>query len=33
MREGEPENPAVREADKEARGEAWARWQTLLKQL
>ncbi len=33
MRLGEPSNPAVREADKKARDEAWARWKTLLKQL
>jgi carboxymethylenebutenolidase len=33
MRSGEPNNPAVREADKKARDEAWARWKTLLKQL
>jgi carboxymethylenebutenolidase len=33
MRTGEPTNPAVREADKKARDEAWARWKTLLKQL
>jgi carboxymethylenebutenolidase len=33
MRSGEPSNPAVREADKKARDEAWARWKTLLKQL
>jgi carboxymethylenebutenolidase len=33
MRSGEPTNPAVREADRKARDEAWARWKTLLKQL
>ena len=33
MRLGEPNNPAMREADKKARDEAWARWKTLLKQL
>src|SRR6267143_3746908 len=33
MRQGEPSNPAVREADKKARDEAWARWKILLKQL
>ena len=33
MRSGEPSNPAVREGDKKARDEAWARWKTLLKQL
>jgi carboxymethylenebutenolidase len=33
MRTGEPTNPAVREADRRARDEAWARWKTLLKQL
>src|SRR5437868_9933203 len=33
MRLGEPSNPAVREGDKKARDEAWARWKTLLKQL
>jgi carboxymethylenebutenolidase len=33
MRSGEPNNPAVREGDKKARDEAWARWKTLLKQL
>jgi carboxymethylenebutenolidase len=33
MRTGEPTNPAVREADRKARDEAWARWKTLLKQL
>src|SRR5256714_5189805 len=30
---GKPSNPAVREADKKARDEAWARWRALLKQL
>ena len=33
MRSGEPNNPAVREADRKARDEAWVRWKTLLKQL
>jgi len=33
MRLGEPANPAVREDDKKARDEAWARWKKLLKQL
>ena len=33
MRSGEPTNPAVREADRKARDEAWARWKDLLKQL
>src|SRR5437588_3185836 len=33
MRLGEPSNPAVREGDKKARDEAWARWKTLLKQV
>jgi len=33
MRSGEPNNPNVREGDKRARDEAWARWKTLLKQL
>src|SRR5436309_4166767 len=33
MRSGEPNNPAVREGDRKARDEAWARWKTLLKQL
>jgi carboxymethylenebutenolidase len=33
MRSGEPNNPAMREGDKKARDEAWARWKTLLKQL
>jgi carboxymethylenebutenolidase len=33
MRTGEPNNPAVREGDKKARDEAWARWKNLLKQL
>jgi carboxymethylenebutenolidase len=33
MRSGEPANPAVREADRKARDEAWARWKNLLKQL
>jgi carboxymethylenebutenolidase len=33
MRLGEPSNPAVREGDKKARDEAWARWKKLLKEL
>jgi carboxymethylenebutenolidase len=33
MRSGEPANPHMREDDKKARDEAWARWKTLLKQL
>jgi carboxymethylenebutenolidase len=33
MRAGEPTNPAVREGDKKARDEAWARWKKLLKEL
>jgi carboxymethylenebutenolidase len=33
MRSGEPNNPQVREGDRKARDEAWARWKTLLKQL
>jgi carboxymethylenebutenolidase len=33
MRSGEPANPNVREGDKKARDEAWARWKTLVKQL
>src|ERR1700758_1795844 len=33
MRSGEPADPAVREADKKARDEAWARWRKLLTQL
>ena len=33
MRSGEPANPNMREGDKRARDEAWARWKTLLKQL
>ena len=33
MRMGEPTNPAVREADRKARDEAWERWKKLLKQL
>src|ERR1700731_3957451 len=33
MRSGESNNPNVREADKKARDEAWARWKKLLKQL
>jgi carboxymethylenebutenolidase len=33
MRSGEPNDPSVREGDKKARDEAWARWKNLLKQL
>lgn len=33
MRSGEPNNPNVREGDRKARDDAWARWKTLLKQL
>jgi len=33
MRMGEPTNPQMREADRKARDEAWARWKKLLKQL
>lgn len=33
MRSGEPNDPQVREGDRKARDEAWARWRTLLKQL
>src|SRR5207237_8395681 len=33
MRSGEPNNPNVREGDRQARDEAWARWKTLLRQL
>ena len=33
MRSGEPNNPNVREGDKKARDDAWARWKTLLGQL
>jgi carboxymethylenebutenolidase len=33
MRSGEPDDPAMREGDKKARGEAWTRWRALLKQL
>jgi carboxymethylenebutenolidase len=33
MRSGEPNNPNVREGDKKAREDAWARWKALLKQL
>jgi carboxymethylenebutenolidase len=33
MRSGEAANPNMREGDKKARDEAWARWKTLLKQL
>ena len=33
MRSGEPNNPNVREGDKKARDEAWARWKTLLSKL
>jgi hypothetical protein len=28
-----PANPNMRDGDKKARDEAWARWKTLLKQL
>jgi carboxymethylenebutenolidase len=33
MRSGEPNNPQVREGDRKARDEAWARWKILLNQL
>ena len=33
MRSGEPSNPNMREADRKARDEAWARWKKLLKEL
>jgi carboxymethylenebutenolidase len=33
MRSGEPSDPAVREGDKKARDEAWARWKKLLGEL
>src|SRR5207237_9455828 len=33
MRSGEPNNPQVREGDRKARDEAWARWKTILRQL
>ena len=33
MRSGEPNNPNVREGDKKARDEAWARWKKLLSEL
>jgi len=33
MRSGEPNNPNVREGDKKARDDAWARWKALLEQL
>src|SRR5438876_2024465 len=33
MRSGEPANPNMREGDKKARDEAWARWKKLLRQL
>jgi carboxymethylenebutenolidase len=33
MRSGEPNNPNVREGDRKAREEAWARWKKLLKEL
>jgi carboxymethylenebutenolidase len=33
MRSGEPTNPAVREADRKAREEAWTRWKKLLGEL
>jgi carboxymethylenebutenolidase len=32
MRLGEPDNPQVRDADRKARDEAWARWKRLLTQ-
>jgi len=33
MRSGEQANPNMREGDRKARDEAWARWKLLLKQL
>jgi carboxymethylenebutenolidase len=33
MRSGDPNNPEVREGDKKAREDAWARWKKLLNQL
>jgi len=33
MRSGEPNDPNVREGDKKAREEAWARWRKLLARL
>jgi carboxymethylenebutenolidase len=33
MRSGEPNDPGVRQGDRAARDEAWARWKTLLKEL
>ena len=33
MRLGEPDNPNVREGDRKAHDEAWARWKKLLKEL
>jgi carboxymethylenebutenolidase len=33
MRSGEPANPNMREGDKKAREEAWARWKKLLGEL
>ena len=33
MRSGEPASPNMREGDKKAREDAWARWKALLKQL
>jgi carboxymethylenebutenolidase len=33
MRSGEPDNPQVREGDRKARDEAWARWKKLLAEL
>ncbi len=33
MRSGDPSNPNVRETDRKAHDEAWARWKKLLKQL
>ena len=33
MRSGEPNNPEVRQGDRNARAEAWARWKKLLTEL
>ena len=33
MRSGEPSSPEMREGDKKARDEAWARWKKLLREL
>jgi len=33
MRMGEPTNPNMREGDKQARDEAWARWKKMLDEL